>query len=245
MKYKNLFVAVSLVGCVLFSGCVETARDNQIFGRYYMTTLKFSTSADVLSAFNAQTAPNMNALVSQSPSVIGGWGQDTEKDKLWFNVVAFDEEKLTAARKYAMLLEENSQPYVIIKKHEFRFDSQSVVSSRLLAEPFDNENARNIAILKNLSENFNRDSGQLIFDSADLRSAAMLTKHVFATILTKLDQSPALAANLPLEAGMEFDHLNLGGGRIRMVIADDILTVKIKIGEISKGFENQPDVKNM
>lgn len=240
MNYKNVFVAISLVGCVLFTGCIETAQDKQVFGRYYLTTLKFSNSADVLGTYS-----NNKELVSQSDSVVASWGQNDDIDAIWFNVVAFDEEKLTAARKYALLVEENTEPYVIVKKHKFRFDSQTVLSSRLLAEPFDNENARSIAILKNLSANFNNDTSQIIFDSADLRSATMLTKHVFATILTKLDQSPGLAAQLPREAGMEFDHLNLGPGRIRMVITDDILTVKIKVGEASKGFEDQPDVKNM
>lgn len=240
MKYKNLFVAVSLVGCVLFSGCLENTQNKQVFGRYYLTTLKFSNSADVLSTYSTN-----KELTSQSESVVGSWGQKDDGDAIWFNVVAFDEVKLTAARKYALLVEENTELYITVKKHKFRFDSQSVMPSRLLAEPFDNENARSIAILKNLSENFNKDTGQLVFDGADLRSAAMLTKHVFATILTKLDQSPALASRLSRDAGMEFDHLNLGAGRIRMVITDDVLTVKIKIGEASKGFENQPDVKNM
>ena len=86
---------------------------------------------------------------------------------------------------------------------------------------------------------------RVLLEDADLSSGVWMVKHVFATILTKLDRSPALASRLPLEEGMAFDHLNLGPGRIRMLIRDDIVTVKIKVGESSEGFANQPDVKNM
>ncbi len=73
----------------------------------------------------------------------------------------------------------------------------------------------------------------------------MLMKHVFNTVLRKLEDSPASAVRLAGAAGMELDHMNLGKGHIRMVRRGDIVSVKIKIGQAAEGFQNQPDVKNM
>lgn len=241
MKYKNLCVTVSIVCCVVLVGCQGTIRDREVFGRYYLTTLRFSTSADILSVI----ADNEKELLSQSQSVVASYGQKKDAAELWFNMVAFDEDKLTAVRKYAFLVDESTRPYVMARQRKLRFDARVMVGAKILAEPFDNENARNIAILNDVSSKFSDDIGQLTFDSADLKSAAILMKHVFNTVLRKLDDSPASAVRLAGAAGMEFEHMNLGKGHIRMVRHNDMVSVKIKIGQAAKGFENQPDVKNM
>ncbi len=241
MKYKNLCLTVAIVCCVVLVGCQVTIPDRDVFGRYYLTTLRFSTSGDTLSVI----ADNEKELLSQSQSVVASYGQKKDAAELWFNMVAFDEEKLTAVRKYAFLVDESTRPYVLAKQRKLRFDARVVVDAKVMSEPFDNENARNIAILTDLSANFSDDIAQLTFDSKNLQSAAMLTKHVLNTVLRKLDESPAEAVRLAGAAGMEFDHMNLGKGHIRMVRSDDIVSVKIKIGQAAKGFEDQPDVKNM
>ncbi len=241
MKYKNLCLTVAIVCCVVLAGCQETIPDSKVFGRYYLTTLKFSTSADVLNV----VADNEKELLSQSQSVIASYGQKKDAAELWFNMVAFDEARLTAVRKYAFLVDESSGLYIVTKKRSLRFDARAVVDAKVMAEPFENENARNIAILRDVSDKFRGDIGQLTFDSVDLNSAAILTKNVFNTILVKLDSSPALAVRLAGEAGMEFDHMTLGKGHVRMMRQDDIVSVKIKIGQAAKGFKNQSDVKNM
>ncbi len=240
MKYKNLCLTVVIVCCVVLAGC-QTIPDSKVFGRYYLTTLKFSTSADVLSV----VTDNEKELLSQSQSVIASYGQNKNAEELWFNMIAFDEAKLTAVRKYAFLVDESTGLYVLTKKRKLRFDARAVVDAKVMAEPFENENARSIAILRDVSDKFSDDIGQLTFDSADLKSAAMLTKHIFNTILRKLKDSPATAARLAGDAGMEFDHMNLGKGHVRMVRQGDIVNVKIKIGQAAKKFEKQLDVKNM
>ncbi len=241
MKYKNLCLTVAIVCCVVLVGCQGTIPDSQVFGRYDLATLKFSTSADILN----EIADNEKELLSQSQSIIASYGQKKYAEELWFNMVAFDEDKLTAVRKYAFLVDESTGLYVIAKKRTLRFDARAVMDAKVMAEPFENENAHNIALFRNVRDKFSDDIGQLTFDSVDLRSAAMLTKHIFNTILVKLDSSPALAVRLAGEAGMEFDHMNLGKGHVRMIRQDDIVSVKIKIGQAAKGFEKQPDVKNM
>ena len=241
MKYKNLCLAFAIVCCIVLAGCQGTVPDSRIFGRYYLTTLKFSTSADVLNV----VADNEKELLSQSQSVIASYGQEKNAEELWFNMVAFDDVRLTAVRKYAFLVDESTGLYVVTKKRKLRFDARVVVDAKVMAEPFENENARSIAILRDVSDKFSDDIGQLTFDSVDLNSAAILTKNIFNTILVKLDNSPALAVRLAGEAGMEFDHMNLGKGHVRMMRQGDIVSVKIKIGQAAKSFEKQSDVKNM
>ena len=76
----------------------------------------------------------------------------------------------------------------------------------------------------------------------------MLVKQTVNTVLTQLDQSPALAVKLPGLAGLGFDHISLGEGRIRMLIKDNIVKVKVKIGKDwlnNPKFEKHPDVINM
>ncbi len=241
MKYKNLCLTVAIVCCIVLAGCEGTIPDRDVFGRYYLTTLRFSTSADVLNVI----ADNEKELLSQSQSVIASYGQEKDAQELWFNMVAFDEARLTAVRKYAFLVNESTGLYVIARKRKLRFDARAVVNAKVMTEPFENENAHNIAILRDVSDKFHDDIGQLTFDSVDLNSAAMLTMNIFNTVLVKLDNSPALATRLAREAGMEFDHMNFGKGNIRMTRQGDIVSIKIKIGQAAKGFEKQPDVKNM
>ncbi len=241
MKCKNLCLIVAILCCIVLAGCEGTIPDRDVFGRYYLTTLKFSTSADVLNVI----ADNEKELLSQSQSVIASYGQKKDAKELWFNMVAFDETRLTAVRKYTFLVDESTGLYIMARRGKLRLDARVVVDPKVMAEPFENENARSMAILRDVSDKFSDDIGQLTFDSADLRSAAILTKHIFNTILRKLDDSPAVAARLAGDAGMEFDHMNLGKGNVRMVRQDDIVSVKIKIGQAAKNFEEQPDVKDM
>lgn len=241
MKSKNLCLVVALVCCGLFSGCEETMKDRDVLGRYNVTTLKVTTAADVLGSVGSKD----EELVCHTASVVASWGQDEDAEMLWFNVVAFDEDHLTAMRKYALLIKETGGASLMGLKPQFRFDGQSAGNIQLLTEPYENENVRMIAILKDIHSSFKGDTKQVVLEDGDLTSGVWLAKHVFATILTKLDMSPALASRLSSEYGMAFDHMTLGPGRIRMLIRDDVVTVKIKVGENSAGFESHTDVKKM
>ena len=52
-----------------------------------MTTLKMSTSSDVVNAFSAADGP-----VSQSRSVVASYGTADNGTEVWFNMVAFAED---------------------------------------------------------------------------------------------------------------------------------------------------------
>jgi len=59
--------------------------DAHIFDRYELTTLKQSTSSDVLSIIQ----DSKTELLTQSESIVASWGEKKKGSVLWFNMVAF------------------------------------------------------------------------------------------------------------------------------------------------------------
>ncbi len=241
MKIRDLCLKVAVLCCVLLAGCEQPARTVDVFGPYYMTTLKLSTSSDVVDALRGR----QNELVSMSPNVAASYGTAEKGSEVWFNMVAFSEDSLTAVRKYAMLVDESTGAYIITPKRSLRLDVQVVVPAAVLSEPYESENARAIALLKTIRHDFSADLAQVSFDSADLRSGTLVAMNALNTVVQTLEDSPAKAAHLGLVDGMEFDLMNVGAGRVRMVLRDDVAVVKIKAGAAAEGFADQPDVRNM
>ena len=246
MKSKILL----LVAVAFFSGCsIPIAREGSVFNRYYVTMLKFSSSSDILSALHEDE----KEILSQSESVIASWGEKEDGKQIWFNVVSFDEEELTAIRKYAFLVDEKTASgWIILPNYgpstRLRFDAEAVIDAEVLDEPYPNENAMKIAILRGLAADFADDIGQLSAEGRTLSSSAMMIKQAVNAVLTKLDTSPALAVRLAEPAGLSFDHMTIGKSKVRMLIEDDIVKLKIKCGKdwfLFKKFEEHPDVINM
>lgn len=245
MKSKCWLFAVAAVA-VFLHGCQYFVVVEERFSRYYSTVLKLSTSADILSII--QDEDEEEELLSQSESVVASWVQSRGGSVLSLTMVAFDEEELTAVRKYGFFVNEKVKGYSVVPAKKLRFDAEAVLSVEILEEPYANENEKRIEILKFVLENFRTDMLQISMDSKVLRSSSMMVKQVMNTILVQLDQSPALAARLSRLKGMSFDHMTLGPGRIRMVLDEDIVKVKIKVGKDWFGlqsFDKHEDVINM
>lgn len=241
---KSAFVFLWVCG---LSGCglqylpdeVKAPKDAELPQSYYKTVLKQSSSADVLSVIHK---PKYE-LLSQSESVVASWGQKKEGRKMWFNMVAFDQELLTAKRKYFFLFDENV-PYWPWRQ-KCRLDMEMVADVEILEKPYANENARRMAVLRRVLENFNKDVFDVRQDNKMLDSCAMLVNQVLNTILVQLDEMPVRASELSDLSGMAFDHTTLGRGRIRMVIRDDVVKVKVKIGRSLIPFKKHHDVIGM
>ena len=243
MSSKELFlIAVTL--CLMLAGCSTFDADEQVFSRYYLTTLKLSQSADILRVI----VQNEKELLSQSESVIASWGQQEQGSILWFNMIAFDEESLAAARKYCFAVDEKAKSFYIKPIQRLRFDAEVILDTQTLDEPYAGTNEKRIAALKKILADFKKDAAQVTFDSQDLYSASMMSNQALNTLIYKLDASPALAARLSEYAGLDFDHMTLGPGKVRMLIENDIAKIKIKIGRgwfNQQDFEHHPDVINM
>jgi len=255
VKTNCLFLTLAILLAACLTGCNKPRMSDYelIFDRYYATTLKVTTSADVL----ATTQNPDTELLSQSESVVAIWGKQGKNDRThWFNMIAFDEDAMTAVRKYGFILEETTRGMNRTPKPGLRFDGELVMSADILDAAYANNNEKQIAILKAVQDAFNKDAAELTYDSQVLKSSTMMTQQAINNVLNKLQLSPAYAAHLSRPEGMAFDHMTLGESYIRMLIEDDIVKIKIKAGKVwfkqQKGllkedypFEEHPDVIHM
>jgi hypothetical protein len=221
------FLVFGLSGCAVveYFKPEKPPYDEQLSQSYYLTQLKLSTAADVLGVINR---PEYE-LLSQSRSVIASSGQKKKGREIWFNMAAFDENTLTAKRKYFFLVDEKPKSFWVQPKRILNFDSEMVMGAELFNEPFANENAKRIAILKKVLANVRRDMAEVAPEHKNLNTCGMLINQTIETVLVKLESSPLLAAKLNPMEGLDFDHITLGPGTIWMGIVGDIVNIRIRI----------------
>ncbi|MHC4474230.1 MAG: hypothetical protein ACYTEL_01210 [Planctomycetota bacterium] len=239
MQTNNLISKVGavsgwvLLAALIFAGCQRVHRllyrwpplDLQLYNSYHQTRLKVSTSANVLAAIHKGDTE----LLSQSQSVIATAGQAEEGYKSWLNMVAFDENTLTAARKYIFIVDDT--PNIMEEPlQSASFDCEMVLAPDILDEPYANENARRIAILRRIQEDASKDAKQVGSDNKVLDACAMMVHQALQTVLVQLDASAAAASKLSEPAGLDFSHVSLGPGKIQMLIEYDIVKVKMRLG---------------
>ena len=109
----QLLVIFALCGCAVrdFLMPERPPYDAEIAQSYSQTELKISTSADVLATIHK---PEYE-LLSQSRSVIASVGQKKKGREIWLNMVAFDENELTARRKYFFIVDEQSKGFPFMR----------------------------------------------------------------------------------------------------------------------------------
>ena len=233
--------AVILVMCCLAAGCEPgdffgffvpegPPSNKEIYSRYRQTVLKQSTSADVLSVFGTPKY----ALLSQSKSIVALCGDKKKGKKMWFNMVSFDENELIAKRKYVFISDERPKQLFVTPWEGVDFGCQMILSKEFLDEPYANENARRVAILKQVEADTRKDTSEVGADNAMLSLCGMMAGQGMGSLLTKLDGSPAFASRLSEPNGLEFEHTSFDKGRLRMVIDNDVVTVRMRLGSFEK-----------
>lgn len=183
-------------------------------------------------------------LISHGDNVVVSLGQSKDGYQSWFNMVTFQENELTAIRKYFFFVDDKARSFQIGPSRGLRFDCEMVLEKEMLAGPDTTENARRIAILRNVLDNLHKDIGELSDDTDAtgqenkmLDICRMLIKQTFEVILRKLGSSPVLATRLSQAGGVDFDHINFDKGKIQMVVRGGIVTVKIRLGAFSHMIE--------
>ncbi len=183
-------------------------------------------------------------LISHSDNVVVSLGQSKDGYQNWFNMVTFQENELNAIRKYFFIVDDKTRSFQISPSRGLRFDCEMVLEKEMLADPDTTENARRIAILRNVLDNLRKDTGELSDDTDAtgqenkmLDICRMLINQTFEMILRKLDSSPVLATRLNQVGGVEFNHINFDKGKIQMVIGTDIVRVKIRLGAFAHMME--------
>ena len=233
-----IFAVSSLSGCAVFDvkellTPEKKPSDEQVYAVYNQIELRNSDSADVLATIPLSEVE----LLSQSKSVVASAGQKKKGYKSWFNMVAFDENELTVTRKYIFMVDEKPKVLFVEPWTYAKFDCEMVLDSKILDEPYANDNARKIAILEQVLKNFQKDMSEVSPDNKVLATSGMVINQAIRTVLVKLEPSPALASRLSDETGLGFRHPSLDKGRIQMDIVNDVVTVKVRMGSAVKKFK--------
>ena len=215
---------------------------------YRLTQLKTSTTLDVLGIIDAPEYQIKSKaagvrLLNQSNTAIAVSGQSSDTFKTWVDLIVFDESRLTARRKYFFCSDERatSQPdrptrVLIPPRSGIVFDAQCVLPADLQTTPYATEEARLMAIVRWLSEQYGADAKNLTDDPTQpvqaneyVSLSAMMVNQDFQGLLIELTATPGLTRGLADDQGVEFPHISLGAGRIRLAVSDDIVTVKIHV----------------
>jgi len=218
----------------------EQCPREELSASYDQTALKTSSTLDVLGKIQSLE----HELLSQSDVIVASSGQNKNGYRTWFTMVAFDEHTMVAKRKYFFLVDERAKisptklkRFLAAPKQGLVFDSQVVLETEVLAKPYATKEAGQIAILKQVAESLRKDIDELSGNTDGpsqgnkmLTVSGLLMNQLFETVLLELHKSPVLATRLSSKGGVEFNHISFDKGKIRMVVEDDIVTVKVGLG---------------
>ncbi len=198
--------------------------------QYDGVELKKSGAADVLSTIYM---PKYE-LLSQSRSVIATAGTVKKDHKRWLEMVAFGEDGMEAQRKYLLIANERPRYLFVSPWAGVRIDMQMVLESEVIDEPYANENARRVAILKRMKEYAAEDFAQVAADDKNIETAGLIVSESLSSALTALETSPALAEKMTEGEGMTFSDLSLDKGLLKLEMAEDVGTVRMLLGSYAK-----------
>lgn len=253
-KAKRGVVVDNLVSCLFafiflcgLCGCSvvryfqpEQSPREELSASYDQTALKTSSTLDVLGKIQSLE----HELLSQSDTMVASSGQNKNGYRTWFTMVAFDEYTMVAKRKYFFLVDERTKisptelkRFLTAPKRGLVFDSQVVLETDALDKPYATEEARQIAILRQVAGSLRKDIDDLSENTDGpsqanqvLTVSGLLINQLFETVLLELDKSPVLARRLSSKSGVEFNHMSFDKGNISMVVEQDIVTVRIGLG---------------
>jgi len=245
--FAALLLGVLLGGCSALSSpagkqAQQLSIQEQLSAPYDRIALKKSLTLDALPKIRrSQSGPGSllaeTETVSHSDRVVASLGQSQDGYSTWFNMVTFHEYRLNVIRKYFFAVEDRAGSLRTRPRRGLRFDCEMVLEKEAAGESYTSENARRIAMLRYVLENIHKDINELGSDvdvpgryNQKLDVCGMLINQTFEMVLVKLEASPILAMRLSQAGGAEFDHINFNKGTVRMVIADDAVSVKACFG---------------
>lgn len=248
---KLLVLIVSLVlSSFIFSSCFiydikefylkkeGPPSDEEIAKSYHLTELNKSSAADVLPLIHMPE----HALLSQSTKVLASQGAKKKGYKIWLSMFAFGEEDLLAKRKYLLIVDEKRKVLFVEPREGLRLDCKMLIEKEVLEEPYSNENARRIAILKHIRESASKDIKEVAEDNKMIEISGAMINQALERVLVDLDSSPARAKRLSEPSGLEFSHTSFDKGKIQMVEEGGVATIKLRLGSLVKKFEEVEDV---
>ena len=254
LQVRGALCMAALLFAAVVPGCSYVPSGKLSYAKlalpYDRTQLKSTTSLEVLNvardpAYEFKLADAEPVLLTQSDTAVAYSGRSTNGLKTWLDLIAFDEFRMTAARKYFFCIDERatadpSRPrhYLVPPRKGILFDSEFAIDPDVLTTPYATEEAQKIVIVKWLAERFKNDVTILVGSpknptqgNEQVTGSGMMVNQVFQGILAELTQSPGLAKNLATEQGIQFPHASLGAGRIRLLVENDtaVLTIRVNL----------------
>jgi hypothetical protein len=245
--YIGLFLGNLLGGCSAVSSPAgarsqQLSEQQELSEPYNQITLKKSLTLDALPTIRRSQSESGSLLaetetVSHSDRVVASLGQSRDGYSTWFNMVTFHEYQLNVIRKYFFAVDDRAGSLRTRPRRGLRFDCEMVLEKEMLDESYASENERRIAILRYVLNSVRKDIKELGDDvdvpgqyNKKLDVCGMLINQTLELILVKLDSSPVLATKLDSFDGVDFDHINFGKGKVRMIVKDDTVAVKARFG---------------
>jgi len=252
---RALLCMAALLSAFGFPGCKTAGRAGSTPTRYAklatpyrVTQLGRSTSLEVLNvaqdpAWQSDRGKAIPVLLTQGDTVIGYSGQSENTRRTWLNLIAFDEFRMTARRKYFFCSDErfdrtpdDPRQLLFPRRKGILFDAEFIIDPEVLTTPYATAEAQRIEILRWLAGQFRQDLTTLVGDpkspaqgDQSIQLSAMMASQVFQAVLAELSQSPGLAKNLPSETGIDFPHISLNKGHVRLITQNDLGAVKIRV----------------
>jgi len=205
---------------------------------YHLTELRRSTAADVLPMMYMPEY----TLLSQSTKVLATQGEKRKGTKKFYTMVTFDENDLLAKRKYIAIVDERPKVLFTEPWAGLRFDCQMILEGQTIEEPYADENARRVAILKFVRQMTHDDIIEVGPDNKEYEIFGAMINQALEAVLRYLDESPALAARISDIEGLQFEYASFGRGKIQMTDDEKVITVKMRLGSFTRGFEKVEDV---
>jgi hypothetical protein len=244
--------------CILLTGCSAVSSSagaqsrqlselQELSAPYDQITLKKSLTLDALPKIRRYKSESGSLLakvetVSHSDRVVASLGQSPDGYSTWFNMVRFHEYQLNVIHKYFFAAIDRAGSLTRRSRRGLRFDCEMVLDKDVLDKSYTSVNTRRIAILRYVLDSTHKDIKELGDDvdvpgqyNEKLDVCGMLINQTLGLILAKLNSSPVLATKLNNAGGLDFDNVNFGKGRVRMIIKDDTVAFVMCFGAYVHG----------
>jgi hypothetical protein len=203
---------------------------------YYGFALGGSTSAEVLSAYqewiDEYEKPGTSHLLSHTSDAVALSGRKKGKYKKYFTMIAFDENSLTASRKYLFIVDERPKRLFVEPWETVHFECKMKLKDP--GGSYTTANERNIAVLKSARETLRDDAAQIGAEDDVVNIGGMMANQILEAVIVKLEAATGHASKLHEPSGLAFEHRSLGRGRLRMVVGNGVITIKTIAGSAAR-----------
>jgi hypothetical protein len=234
MYCRKLMLSVLLLSsCVVLCGCEQLPISETLFWSYNQTKIGQTNSAQELTYIQM----SQMTLLSKSDTVIASWGQAKDGYQQWLNVTVFDEATGLTVRKYFFFVDEKAHHIPFLHpKWTTQFNGQLIMDKAVLEKPYASQNARSIAIVKEVQKQFADDIAKVSGDNKNIATCQMVVNESFEQLQLLFADSPEWASKLDTPEGVTFDHRSHDKGTIHLRETNGIIDIAIQTG-------SQPTIK--